>query len=198
MTDLFGEAAIPGLRTATELMTIADEAELISRIDAAGLTPFQFGQFEGKRLTRSYGTHYDFASHRLVEAEPMPEWLLPIRSRAAAFAGLAADQLVHALLIRYDPGSGIGWHKDRPAFDRIVGISLGSDAELAFRRRRDDGRFERLRLRLPRRSTYLLSGEVRRQWEHGINTHEALRYSITFRSLAKAETSPIGKVPTAP
>ena len=198
MADLFGEVAIPGLRTAEELITTAEEADLIPHIDAAGLTPFQFGQFEGKRLTRSYGAHYDFGRHRLVEAEPMPDWLLPIRVKAAAFAGLAADQLVHALLIRYDPGSGIGWHKDRPAFDQVIGISLGSDAELAFRRRRDDGRFDRHRLNLPRRSAYLLSGEVRRQWEHRISSHAALRYSITFRSLKEAESSPIGKVRAAP
>lgn len=184
MSDLFGEPVIPGLRTVEALVEPEEEALLIEAIDAAGLTPFQFGAFEGKRLTRSFGQHYDFTSHRLVEAEPLPNWLLPLRDKAAAFAGLAPEALVHVLLIRYDPGAGIGWHKDRPAFDQVIGVSLGSTTELAFRRRRDDGRFERRRLPLPPRSAYLLSGEARSHWEHGISSHSDLRYSITFRSLA--------------
>lgn len=184
MTGLFDDILVPGLRTAEELIGTAEEAELIAQIDAAGLAPFQFGQYEGKRLTRSFGQHYDFSRHRLTQAEPIPGWLLPVRDKAAAFAGLAANDLGHALLIRYDPGAGIGWHKDRPVFDQVVGISLGAPAELAFRRRRPDGRFDRLRLPLPPRSAYLLSGEARHDWEHGIQAHAALRYSITFRTNA--------------
>jgi alkylated DNA repair protein (DNA oxidative demethylase) len=44
--------------------------------------------------------------------------------------------LVQALLIRYDPGAGIGWHRDRPLFEHVVGISLGAPATMRFRRRR--------------------------------------------------------------
>lgn len=184
MTDLFGIPGPPGLRYTGALVTEDEEADLIARIDGSGLTPFQFGQFEGKRLTRSFGAHYDFTTHRLREADPIPAWLLPLRSRAAAFAGRQPDELVHVLLIRYDPGAGIGWHKDRPAFDRVVGVSLGNPATLAFRRRRADGRFDRMRVPLAPRSAYLLSGEARHDWEHGIGAHDALRYSVTFRSLA--------------
>ncbi len=184
MTDLFGEPLIPGLRTTEALVDADEEAALIAAIDGSDLTPFQFGPHQGKRLTRSFGHHYDFGRHRLVEADPIPEWLLPLRERAAAFADVPADLLLHALLIRYDAGVGIGWHKDRPSFDRVVGISLGSDGELAFRRRRPDGRFERHRLPLPRRGAYLLSGKVRHDWEHGILSHAFLRYSVTFRTLA--------------
>jgi hypothetical protein len=192
MSDLFGPVLLAGLAFAPELVTPGEEARLISEIEAAGLTPFQFGQFEGKRLTRSFGAHYDFASHRLREAEPIPPWLEPIRERAAAFASLAPYELRHALLIRYDPGSGIGWHKDRPVFDRVIGISLGNAAVLAFRRRRENRGFERYRLPLPPRSAYLLSGEARHGWEHGISAHDALRYSLTFRSIAPRGLPPIG------
>ena len=184
MNDLFGTALIPGLRTVEELIGPDEESNLVAHIDAAGLTPFQFGQYEGKRLTRSFGQRYDFSSHQLLEAESIPDWLLPLRDKAARFAGLAPEEFGHVLLIRYDPGVGIGWHKDRSAFDRVVGISLGNAAELGFRRRREDGRFDRIRLPLPPRSAYLLSGEARHGWEHGIHAHQALRYSITFRTIA--------------
>lgn len=184
MRDLFASSPIPGLRTTEEIISEEVETELVARIDAAGLTPFQFGQYEGKRLTRSFGTHYDFGRQRLTEADPIADWLLPVREQAAAFVGLAPEELVHVLLIRYDPGTGIGWHKDRPVFDRVIGLSLGAPASLAFRRRRPDGRFDRLKFPLPPRSAYLLSGEARHHWEHGIAEHAQRRYSITFRTLA--------------
>ncbi len=86
----------------------------------------------------------------------MPDWLLPIRFRAA-FMDLSDDQLVQALLIRYDPGTGIGWHRDRPIFEHVVGLSLGTSASLRFRLRNGAG-FQRHRVPLPRRSIYGLTG----------------------------------------
>jgi alkylated DNA repair dioxygenase AlkB len=86
--------------------------------------------------------------------------LLPLREKAAAFAGLASEDFVQALLIRYDPGAGIGWHRDRPLFEHVVGISLGNPATLRLRRRREGG-FERASAVLAPRSVYHLSGEVR-------------------------------------
>ena len=184
--DLFGTAPpIPGLCLCEEFVTAAEEAELLARLEAAKLTPFQFQGFEGKRLTRSYGWRYDFSDRSFTLAEPLPEWLLPLRARAAALAGLAADEFNHALLIRYDPGAGIGWHKDRPVFEQVVGISLGALTTMTFRQRAVGRTFRRIKVSLPPRSAYLLSGEVRHQWEHGIAAHDALRFSITFRSLSE-------------
>ena len=107
---------------------------------------------------------------------------LPLRDRAAYFAGINPDDFAHALLTRYDPGAGIGWHRDRAQFDQVVGISLGAPAVMRFRQRTPTG-FHRQRLELAPRSAYLLSGEVRREWEHSIAEQDALRCSITFRSL---------------
>jgi DNA oxidative demethylase len=75
-------------------------------------------------------------------APPVPDWLLPLRERAAGFASLTADQLVQALVTRYEPSIGIGWHRDRPGFEHVIGISLGAPAEMRFRRRRNDGSFD--------------------------------------------------------
>jgi len=195
VTGLFDLPLLPGLQLADDVITPAEEQVLIACIDAAKLTPFQFGNYQGKRLTRSFGAHYDFGRQRLQETEAVPKWLLPLRQRAAAFAGLQPDDLGHVLLIRYDPGTGIGWHKDRPAFDQVIGVSLGAAADLAFRRRRADGRFDRCRVPLPARSAYLLTGPARWEWEHGIAAHASLRYSVTFRSFAAVTNgSAIGKV----
>ncbi|KAK0361061.1 hypothetical protein LTR94_024833 [Friedmanniomyces endolithicus] len=117
MLDLFGEVALPGLATAEAFVTPAEETALIAHIDDVGLSPFKFQQWTGKRLTRSFGWSYDFETGRFAPADPIPSWLEPIRQRASRFAGLGPDDLVQALVIRYDTGAGIGWHKDRPAFE---------------------------------------------------------------------------------
>lgn len=183
MFDLFDTPAVPGLAMRDEVLTRAEEAALIAHVDGSDLTPFRFQRWTGKRLTCSYGWNYDFEHARFAPAEPMPDWLLGVRSRAAAFAGLAADDLVQALLIRYDPGAGIGWHKDRPVFEHIIGISLGAEAVLRLRRGTGAG-FERASVALPPRSVYHLSGEVRHGWEHSIAPMAIPRWSITFRSLS--------------
>lgn len=182
--DLFAPAPlVPGLRTAEDFFAPDEQADLAARIDAQALSPFQFHQWEGKRLTASFGYAYDFARGRVLEAPPLPDWLLPVRERAAAFAGVAAKEFVQALLIRYDPGAGIGWHRDRPQFGKVVGLSLGAAVTMRLRRRAGKG-FERRALPLPPGSIYLLDGEVRREWEHSIAPVAATRRSITFRTLA--------------
>lgn len=185
MPDLFGVALLPGLVSADAIVTADEERALIAHIDAAQLTPFKFQQWTGKRLTRSFGWTYDFETGRFAPAEPIPDWLEPVKGRAARFAGLDPDALVQALLIRYDLGAGIGWHKDRPVFEHVIGISLGEPATMRFRRRANESeRFERISVPLEPRSIYHLSGEARHAWEHSIADMSASRWSVTFRTLA--------------
>lgn len=180
---LFDRPGPAGLRQGGDIVAPREEQALIASLDAAGLSPFRFQGWLGKRLTRSFGWRYDFDEASLNPTEPIPDWLLPLRRRAADFAGLAPEDLVQALLIRYDPGAGIGWHRDRPEFEHVIGISLGAPATMRFRRRKPGG-FERFAAELPPRSIYHLSGEARRGWEHSIAAMTVTRWSITFRSLA--------------
>lgn len=184
--DSAGEPIVAGLRSCDDFLERDEEARLIAAIDAAALAPFRFQGWQGKRLTASFGWRYDFDSGAFGRTEPMPDWLLPIRDRAAQFAGLAPADLVQSLVIRYDPEAGIGWHRDRPQFEHVIGISLGAAATMRLRRRVATGRtgFERAALPLSPRSIYHLSGEVRQGWEHSIAPMETTRWSITFRSLS--------------
>ena len=181
---LFADPVIPGLAMREAFINEGEEQALIARIEELGLSPFRFQGWTGKRLTRTFGWRYDFDDSSFTEAEPIPDWLLPLRVRAAAFAELAAEEFAHVLVIRYDPGAGIGWHRDRPQFDKVVGVSLAAPTAMRFRQRTAAG-FRRASVELERRSAYLLSGEVRSEWEHSIAPHEALRFSITFRSLSE-------------
>jgi len=181
--DLFGDAGLAGLSQAGGFVTPREEQMLIASIDAAELSPFRFHGWLGKRRTVSYGWRYDFDDASFAPAEAMPDWLLPLRTKAARFAGLQPGELVQALLIRYDPGAGIGWHRDRPVFEHVLGISLGAPATMRFRCRKPGG-FDRASALLAPRSIYHLTGEARHDWEHSIAAMEVTRWSITFRSLS--------------
>jgi alkylated DNA repair protein (DNA oxidative demethylase) len=187
--DLFDAPLLPGLAMQNDFVTRTEEQALIAAIDAAGLSPFQYHGWTGKRLTVAYGWSYDFGARQLRRGDPLPDWLIPFRDRAAGFAGLPAGDFVQALLIRYDPGAGIGWHKDRPAFGHVVGLSLGVPAIMRFRRRRGE-RFERVNARLDPRGAYHLSGPSRHEWEHSITEMDRTRWSVTFRTLV----GPVGQV----
>ena len=181
--DLFAPAPDPLVATRADIVDPGEEAMLIAAIDATDPTPFRFQGWLGKRLTSSFGWSYDFDRGTMARGAPIPAFLLPLRERAAAFAGLLPDALEQALLIRYDPGAGIGWHRDRPQFEHVVGISLGAPATLRLRRRRDAG-FDRATLPLVPRAAYHLTGEARHDWEHSVAPMDASRWSVTFRSLS--------------
>ena len=183
INDLFSEPLIAGLDYREDLLSPAEEAELIGHLDAMELAPFRFQGWVGKRRTHSFGWRYDFDDASFTQAEPIPDWLQPLRNKAAALAGLQPNDFVHVLLARYDPGAGIGWHRDRSVFEQVVGISLGAPAVLRFRKRLPKG-FQRASLPVEPRSAYSLSGEARHDWEHSISPAESLRFSITFRTLS--------------
>ena len=184
LPDLFGNM-LHGLAQTDLSISCDEEADLIARIDSSGLSRFRFQGWLGKRLTASFGWRYDFDDASFRETAPIPDWLLPLRTKAAYFAGLEADALVQALLIRYDPGAGIGWHRVRPVFEHVVGVSLGNPATLRLRRRRPEGGFDRVAVLLEPRSAYHLSGAARHEWEHSIAPMEVPRWSVTFRSLSE-------------
>jgi alkylated DNA repair dioxygenase AlkB len=171
-----------GFRYAPDLIGAADEARLTKVFGDLPFREFEFHGFLGKRRVVSFGFRYDFNGGGLKAAEPMPQFLEPVRERAAAFAGLAPEDLRHALITEYRPGTSIGWHRDRPDYSDVIGISLGSPCTFRMRKKRGTA-WERAAMRLDRRSVYLLRGPSRDDWEHSIPAVEGLRYSITFRSL---------------
>lgn len=135
LLDLFDTPIIPGLSSTPDFLSKAEERQLIARIEGEGLTPFRFHEWTGRRMTHSYGWKYDFQSESLSRSADLPSWLVPLRDRAAHHAGLSPEAIVQALLIRYDAGAGIGWHKDRQIYRDVIGISLGNPAAMRFRRR---------------------------------------------------------------
>jgi alkylated DNA repair dioxygenase AlkB len=172
-----------GFRYRPGLISPADEAALLSRVRALPFREFEFHGYTGKRRVVSFGWHYDFSARHLRKAEDIPDFLLALRSAAAAFAGSEPEELQHVLVTEYGPGAGIGWHRDKAVFGETIGVSLLSPCVLRLRRKVGEKKWERANVVAEPRSAYLLSGPSRSEWEHSIPAVDALRYSITFRNL---------------
>jgi alkylated DNA repair dioxygenase AlkB len=175
-----------GLHYATKFVSPETEQKLIARMAVLPLQPFQFGQYEGKRRVASFGFSYDYTLRRLQDADPIPDWLGPIIAQVEAFGG-SSTQIRQVLCTEYDVGVGIGWHRDKPHFDRVFGLSLGSACKFRFRRAAGE-KWQRFTLHTAPRSLYMMSGASRQIWEHSIPAVEATRYSITFRTMAEPKS----------
>lgn len=171
-----------GLRYGEGVLSAREAERLVEGFAGLPFRAFDFHGFKGNRRVVSFGWRYDFSAATLNAAEPLPAFLEPARRAAAAFAGLDATAIEHAMVTEYAPGAGIGWHRDRPEFDRVIGLSFVSPAVLRLRRR-DADRWRRASLLLAPRSAYLLDGPARQDWQHSIAPGDRLRYSVTFRTL---------------
>lgn len=182
--DLFGAGPpLPeGFRYRAELIPVERERDLLARAQDLPLEEFRFRGYTGKRRVVSFGARYDFEDGALREAEAIPEYLLPLRDAAAAFADLPPRDLRQVLVTEYPPGAAIGWHRDRDVFGDVIGVSLLAPCVFRLRRKKDEG-WERVSLEAEPRSAYLLSGPARTEWEHSIPPVPELRYSVTFRTL---------------
>ena len=173
-----------GLRYELELVPPVIERELLDVFEDLRWDPIVIRGQAAKRTARHYGLDYDYEARTPKPGEQVPEWLEPVRDLAADFAGFEPVELAEILVQRYPPGSAIGWHRDAPAFDTVIGVSLGGFSRLRFQRGKREER-EVVEIGLEPRSGYVLSGEARWSWQHSIPPTKELRYSITFRTLRR-------------
>lgn len=163
-------------------ITPSQQDALVTHIQDLPFREFEFLGYTGKRRVVSFGWKYEYSSRRIRKAPDVPDFLLPIRVLAASFADLEPEEFQQALVTEYTPGAGIGWHRDKAIFGKVVGISLLASCVLRLRRKVAE-KWERVNIIAKPCSAYLLSGEARSLWEHSIPGLEALRYSITFRNV---------------
>lgn len=182
-----GEAEVEGFRYQDALFSPAEEQDFVRGFERLPFKPFEFHGYLGNRRVVSFGWRYDYGGARLTKAEAMPEFMTPLRQIAAQVGGIEPDAFAHTLVTEYAPGAGIGWHRDKQNFGKVVGLSFGAPCRLRFRRKLG-GRWDRRAVDVAPRSGYLLDGEARHVWEHSIAPMAALRYSVTFRTLADGYT----------
>jgi alkylated DNA repair dioxygenase AlkB len=174
-----------GLDYRAEFVSPDEEAELLKHFRELDFREYEFHGYLGKRRVVSFGLHYDPTESTLRSTEDIPGFLLTLREKAADFARLAPAELQQALVTEYTPGAAIGWHRDRPAYRDVIGVSFTSPCRFRLRRKRGSS-WERASLIVEPRSVYLLRGPARTEWQHSIPPAERLRYSVTFRSMRNA------------
>jgi alkylated DNA repair protein (DNA oxidative demethylase) len=175
---------IDGFKYQPDFLGSDEETLLLGGIRGLEFHQVRMRGVTAKRRVIQFGVNYSFETFKLTEAPPLPSFLLPVRNRAAELASVAPDELLEGLLTEYQPGAAIGWHRDAPPFDIVIGISLLAPARFRFRRG-EVRAWETKEVLLEPRSAYVLTGPARSQWQHSIPPMKELRYSITFRTLRK-------------
>jgi alkylated DNA repair dioxygenase AlkB len=162
-----------------------DAGEAAALLAAIAALPLHEARYKGYRARRRVAS-YDFEANELQRGGPLPAAFEALRARLADWIGVAPEAFGNALIAEYRPGTPLGWHRDVPDFERVVGVSLASACRMRFRPYppRAPRRAAVLTLELAPRSAYLLQGEARWRWQHSIAPTPALRYSITMRTPA--------------
>ena len=198
---LFAPRLPDGFFYRSDFISAAEEQELLAHLE-----PLEFQRVEmrgavARRRTLHYGWTYGYYARRTEPGPPLPDYLLTLRARVAAWAGMDAGLFVEALVTEYPAGAPIGWHRDAPQFgDVVAGVSLLTSARMKFRpylppeggshRAGESHRGGSRKIRratheivLAPRSGYLMTAAARREYEHSIPPVASLRYSITYRTL---------------
>jgi alkylated DNA repair dioxygenase AlkB len=180
---------IEGLTYIPNYITPAQEAELIGIIDG------QLWLTDLKRRVQHYGWKYDYTARRVdnsMRLGELPDWIIDYCEELCSkrFFPQAPDQVI---INEYQPGQGIASHIDCvPCFEEsIASISLGSPCVIDFTHSKTN---EKIPLLLEPHSLFVLSGDARYVWKHGIAGRKSdkmngstiprsRRVSMTFRNV---------------
>jgi len=184
--DLFETAAeLPdGMRYAPDVLTPHEEQALLEQIPALPFKEFEFHGFLGKRRVVSFRLALRL---RRRPGQGRRDTGIPAAGARArrplrrARAGVARTCAHH----RIPAGRRHRLAQGPSVFDDVIGLSLRSRCTFRLRRKAGE-KWERRSFVAEPRSAYLLRGPARTAWEHSIPPLDTLRYSVTFRSLARA------------
>jgi alkylated DNA repair dioxygenase AlkB len=115
----------------------------LHELESLPFQPFDFHGHLANRRVIGFGLRYDYDRRRLVEAPPVPNFLLSLRAKVATFAQKSPDAFTQVLINEYRPGAGIGWHRDKPHFADVAGVSLLAACDFSLRRKQRKARIGR-------------------------------------------------------
>jgi alkylated DNA repair protein (DNA oxidative demethylase) len=178
-----------GLVYRPDLLTEDEERACVALFDGLAFDEVRMRGQAARRTVAHFGYRYGYESWGITPTDDAPAELDWLRDRAAALVEVDPERFVETLVTRYPVGAGIGWHRDAPAFgSQVVGVSFLSGCTLRFQRREEAVR-RTYGVELAPRSAYVLAGAARWSWQHSILATPALRYSVTFRTLAGSRRS---------
>lgn len=188
-SELFDDVAerLPeGLSFAPDFVSAAEEIALLRVVSALPLHEAKYKEYMAQRRVYAWRTAEDLeaSSKPGSTLDTLPAPLVALRERVAAWAGVAVGDFVHVMVSEYPVGAPLGWHRDAPMYELIVGVSLGNPARLRFRPWPPEApkKADIVALDLAPRSAYVMRGRARWGWQHSLPPVTALRHSITMRT----------------
>jgi alkylated DNA repair dioxygenase AlkB len=189
---LFDRAGLlpAGLLIEPAMIDVDEERALLAIAAALPLREARYKSYTARRRVYAYGSQFDFDAYRLrpTAIGELPAPLHALRERLASWVGVRPDDFVHVMIAEYRPGTPLGWHRDAPDYELIVGVSLGSAARLRFRPwpPRDPTKNDIVAIDLAPRSAYLMRDAARWGWQHSVPPVSALRHSVTMRTARRS------------
>ncbi len=180
-----------GLVYQPEFITRGEEKTLLAAIEPLPFREARFQEYLAKRRVVHFhpaggGEAYDGNDEDTFSSGPLPSFLVDLQEKVGKWLAIDPTTFIHALVSEYRPGTPIGWHRDKPVYGVVVGLSLAGRGRMRFRPL--DPRAPRnamVLLELEPRSVYVMQGPIRWQWQHSMLPTNVLRYSITFRTRAE-------------
>jgi alkylated DNA repair dioxygenase AlkB len=184
--QLFAEThvEVPGFSLRPDYVDAAEERALLAHVDEG---PWET---DWRRRIQQYGLGYSSGGNTPIWIRDLPDWLHPLACRVAEDAQF--DRFPeNSVINEYIPPLGIGPHRDYGAFGPTIAcVSLGSDVVIDFIHPEHGWRVP---IHVPARSLWIITGEARADWQHGIASRlsdviagerrrRERRVSITFRT----------------
>lgn len=169
----------------------AEESALLETISPLPFREARFQEYFARRRVVHFhppGAHdaYDKNDDDTFSSGPLPPVLVGLQHKIAEWLTIDPATFIHALVSEYRPGTPIGWHRDKPVYGIVVGLSLAGSGRMRFRPLdKESSRNAMVMLELEPRSVYVMRGSIRWEWQHSMLPTKALRYSITFRTRAE-------------
>jgi alkylated DNA repair dioxygenase AlkB len=179
-----------GLVYQPQFLSKAEEQALLAEIAQLPFREARFRQYTARRRVVHFHANAGAATADEYDDDgfssgPLPPFLVDLQARVRQQLNLGAVPFFHALVSEYRPGTPIGWHRDKPAYGIVVGVSLAGPGRMRFRPFDVPAQRSRLvQLELEPRSIYVMQGDIRWRWQHSMLPTRSLRYSITFRTRA--------------
>ena len=192
----FGQSYPNGFTYEPNFITADEESALIAAIEKLELKNAPYKEYIANRRIKNFGWSYDPETSQLVAVEPLPSFLRPLATRIAAYLGIPKSHVIEALVTEYQPGVGVGWHRDNEKVDKVVGISLAGWCDFQLQKIGNDRNVHEpdkketpLTVTVEPRSMYVMQGESRWDYLHRVVPTKALRYSVTFRTLLQEDAA---------
>jgi alkylated DNA repair dioxygenase AlkB len=173
-----------------DFLTAREEELLLAHFEELPFENAEYKEYTARRRIINFGWGFEFDADKPRSGPPLPAFLQPIQKKAAKWLDVPVGRIVEALVTEYQPGTPIGWHRDRDVFESIIGVSLGGWCDMQLRPLSSTDKGEIITVPLEPRSAYLMQGESRWNWQHHIPPTKTLRYSITFRTMPRRIATP--------